>query len=450
MNISIIGTGYVGLVTGVCLAKKGHKVICVDKIQSVVDSINNGITPIYEKNLNEFLIDVLGDKLEATTDIRYAVENSEISIIAVGTPYSESKINLEYVKEAAYDIGMVLKDKKDYHVVCVKSTVIPSTTDTIVLNIIKVASGKKLGEFGLVMNPEFLREGNAIEDFMNPDRIVIGSMDDKSFDEFSKIYKGYFDVPIVRTNTRTAEMIKYATNALLATLISFSNEISAISEEIGDIDSLEVLEGVHMDRRLSVNLEGKLIKPDIVKYLKPGRGFGGSCFPKDVKSIISFSESLGYVPRILKSVIEVNDFQTERLLNLLKEKIGELNGKTITVLGLAFKSGTDDIRESQSIKLIKSLHEKGAIIKCYDPVAVENAKNELKDYSNIEYFDIYEDALANADAAVIMTDWDIISSIDYSEFIKLMKNPVVIDCCRIYDKKEADNSHINYIGIGYR
>jgi len=156
------------------------------------------------------------------------------------------------------------------------------------------------------------------------------------------------------------------------------------------------------------------------------------------------------VPRILKSVIEVNDFQTERLLNLLKEKIGELNGKTITVLGLAFKSGTDDIRESQSIKLIKSLHEKGAIIKCYDPVAVENAKNELKDYSNIEYFDIYEDALANADAAVIMTDWDIISSIDYSEFIKLMKNPVVIDCCRIYDKKEADNSHINYIGIGYR
>lgn len=344
MNISIIGTGYVGLVTGVCLAKKGHKVICVDKIQSVVDSINNGITPIYEKNLNEFLIDVLGDKLEATTDIKYAVENSEISIIAVGTPFTEGKIDLEYVKEAAYDIGMVLKEKKDYHVVCVKSTVIPTTTDTIVLNILEVASGKKLGEFGLVMNPEFLREGNAVEDFMNPDRIIIGTIDDTSFDVFSKIYKDYFSAPIIRTNTRTAEMIKYATNALLATLISFSNEIAAVSEEIGDIDAVEVLEGVHMDRRLSVNIDGKLIKPDIVKYLKPGRGFGGSCFPKDVKSIISFSESLGYVPRILKSVIEVNDFQTERLLNLLKEKIGELNSKSITVLGLSFKPGTDDIR----------------------------------------------------------------------------------------------------------
>lgn len=450
MNISIIGTGYVGLVTGVCLAKKGHKVICVDKIQSVVDSINNGITPIYEKNLNEFLIDVLGDKLEATTDIKYAVENSEISIIAVGTPFTEGKIDLEYVKEAAYDIGMVLKEKKDYHVVCVKSTVIPTTTDTIVLNILEVASGKKLGEFGLVMNPEFLREGNAVEDFMNPDRIIIGTIDDTSFDVFSKIYKDYFSAPIIRTNTRTAEMIKYATNALLATLISFSNEISAISEEIGDIDSLEVLEGVHMDRRLSVNIDGKLIKPDIVKYLKPGRGFGGSCFPKDVKSIISFSESLGYVPRILKSVIEVNDFQTERLLNLLKEKIGELNSKSITVLGLSFKPGTDDIRESQSIKLIKSLQEKGALIKCYDPVAIENAKKELKDYSNIEYFDIYKDALVNADAAVIMTDWDVISSIGYDEFKKLMNNPVVIDGCRIFDKKEAQSNDINYVGIGCR
>ena len=279
---------------------------------------------------------VIGDKLKTTTDIRYAVENTEVSIIAVGTPFSEGKIDLEYVKKVAYDIGMILKEKKDYHVVCVKSTVIPTTTDTVVLNILEVVSGKKLGEFGLVMNPEFLREGNAVEDFMNPDRIIIGTMDDKSFDVFSRIYKEYFDAPIVKTNPRTAEMIKYTSNALLATLISFSNEIAAISEETGDIDALEVLEEVHMDKRLSVNLGGKQMKPDIIKYLKPSRGFGGSCFPKDVKSLINFSERLGYTPRMLKSVIEVNNSQTERLINLLKEKIREINGKTISILGLSF------------------------------------------------------------------------------------------------------------------
>lgn len=446
MNISIIGTGYVGLVTGVCLAKKGHNVICVDRIQNIVDNINCGIAPIFEKHLEDFLQEVVGDKLKATSDIRYAVENSEVSIIAVGTPFSGDSIDLKYVKEAAHDIGMILKEKKDYHVVCVKSTVIPTTTDTMVLSMLEKASGKKLGEFGLVMNPEFLREGNAVEDFMNPDRIIVGAMDDKSFDVFSKIYKDYFDAPIFKTNPRTAEMIKYTSNALLATLISFSNEIAAISEEIGDIDALEVFEGVYMDRRLSFNVEGKTVKPDIIKYLKPGRGFGGSCFPKDVKSLIAFSEKLDYKPKILKSVIEVNELQVERLILKLKNKIGEIRGKIISILGLAFKSGTDDIRESQSIRLIRRLIKEGAVLKCYDPMAVENAVKELKTEANIEFYNSYENALFNADAAVIMVDWDTIANISTDVFKKLMKNPVIIDGCRIL----AEKDDIKYSGMGWR
>ncbi|SHI63117.1 UDP-glucose dehydrogenase family protein [Lutispora thermophila] len=450
MNISIIGTGYVGLVTGACLAKKGHNVICVDRVDNIVNSINSGRSPIFENHLEELLLEVVGCKLKATSDIKYAVENSEVSIIAVGTPFSEGKIDLEYVKEVAYDIGMILKEKEDYHVVCVKSTVVPTTTDTVVMRILEVASGKRLGDFGLVMNPEFLREGNAVEDFMNPDRIVIGAMDDKSFDVFSKIYKGYFDAPIVKTNPRTAEMVKYTSNALLATLISFSNEIAAISEEIEDIDAVEVLEGVHMDRRLSMNIEGRNIRPDIIKYLKPGRGFGGSCFPKDVKSLITFSEKLGYMPKILKSVIEVNESQAERIILKLKNEIGDIKDKTIAVLGLAFKEGTDDIRESQSIKLIRKLMEEDAVLKCYDPVAVENAKKELGEQKNLEFYNDYESALHNANAAVIMTDWDSILNINIDVFTKLMKNPVIIDGCRMFHEKNLRANDIKYAGIGWR
>lgn len=450
MKISIIGTGYVGLVTGVCLAKKGHNVICVDRVESIINSINSGIAPIFEKHLEDLLLEVIRDKLTATSDVGYAVENSEVSIIAVGTPFSEGNIDLKNVKEAAYDIGVILKKKKDYHVVCVKSTVIPTTTDTMILKTLEEASGKKLGEFGLVMNPEFLREGNAVEDFMNPDRIIIGAMDDKSFEVFSKIYKSHFDAPIVKTNSRTAEMIKYTSNALLAALISFSKEIAAISEEIGDTDALEVLEGVHMDRRLSLIVEGKITMPGIIKYLKPSRGFGGSCFPKDVKSLIAFSEKLGYKPKILKSVIEVNESQIERLVLKLKDEIGEIRDKTIAILGLAFKAGTDDIRESQSIKLIRRLIKEGAVLKCYDPIAIENAKKELEEQANLEFYSNYENTLLNADAALIMTDWDTIANISIDVFKKLMKNPVIIDGCRILIKNNIKEQKTKYRGIGLR
>lgn len=451
MNISIIGTGYVGLVSGVCLAYKGHRVICVDKIQSIVDSINKGIAPIYEAHLERMLIDVVNNNnLKATTDLEHAVMNTQISIIAVGTPFIGDSIDLKYVEDAAYDIGTILKNKKDYHVVCVKSTVIPTTTDTLVLKTLQQSSGKTLGDFGLVMNPEFLKEGEAVEDFLNPDRIVIGAMDEKSFEMLKNVYKDYFDAPILKVNPRTAEMIKYTSNSLLATLVSFSNEIAAISEEVGNIDALKVLEGVSLDRRITPNLEGKIIKPDITKYLKPGRGFGGSCFPKDVKSLIAFSEKQGYTPQILKSVIEVNESQTRRMIIALKSEISGIKDKTIAILGLAFKANTDDVRESPSIKLIGELLKEGGKLICYDPIAIENAKKELANNINIKFVDRYEKALERADAAIIMTDWDVILNIAFDEFKKLMKNPTIVDGCRIFDITKAESHGIRYVGIGYR
>ncbi len=449
MKISIIGTGYVGLVTGVCLAFKGHQVICVDKLQCIVDSINSGISPIYEKGLQSMLSHVLNNNsLKATTDLNHAVINSEVSIIAVGTPFDGDNIDLSHIEEVANEIGSILKSKKDYHVVCVKSTVVPTTTDTMIFEVLQQTSGKSLGEFGLVMNPEFLKEGEAVEDFLNPDRIIIGAMNEKSFEVFQKVYESCFDAPIVKVNPRTAEMIKYTSNSLLATLISFSNEIAAISEEIGGIDALQVMEGVSLDKRLTPKVKGELIKPDITKYLKPGRGFGGSCFPKDVKSLIAFSKKQDYIPKILKSVIEVNESQTQRIIETLKKELYYIEGRTIAILGLAFKANTDDIRESPSIKLINELLKNGVKLKCYDPLAIKNAKKELPINEKLILTEDYKEAIMGAHAAMIMTDWESIINISFCEYKKLMKTSVIFDCCRALDNEKATASGVKYIGIG--
>lgn len=451
MKISVIGTGYVGLVTGVCLAFKGHQVFCADKNQSIVDSINSGISPIYEKGLQSLLSYVLNNNsLKATKDLNQAVMSSEVSIIAVGTPFIGDSIDLSHIKEAVYEIGKVLKNKKDYHVVCVKSTVVPTTTDTLVFEILQKASGKSLEEFGLTMNPEFLKEGEAVEDFLNPDRIIIGAIDEKSFQVLKKVYEDCFDAPIIKVNPRTAEMIKYASNSLLATQISFSNEIAAISEEIGDIDALQVMEGVSLDKRLTPKVKGELIKPDITKYLKPGRGFGGSCFPKDVKSLIAFSTKQGYTPKILKSVVEVNESQIQRIIKTLKKELYYIEGRTIAILGLAFKANTDDIRESPSIKLVKELLGKGVKLKCYDPIAINNAKKELSMDEKLKFIENYKEAIMGAHAALIMTDWEGIINIPFSEYKKLMKTPIIFDCCRALDNEKAKAFGVKYIGIGYR
>jgi len=294
MNVSIVGTGYVGLVSGVCLAEKGHKVICVDIDQAKVEKINKGIPPIYEPGLSELLRKNIYINLTATTDLRHAVMDTDLSLIAVETPFDGTEIDLKYVKKVAEQIGAVLKEKAGYHLVVVKSTVVPGTTENVVVPILEQASGKKAGEdFGVGMNPEFLKEGEAIFDFMNPDRIVLGGIDERSINILNDLYGAFGNVDKDRTNSRTAELIKYASNSLLALLISFSNEIGNLCAAVG-VDVVEAMQGVHFDRRFTPMLpSGERIFPSMLTYLVAGCGFGGSCFPKDVNALIAYGKKMG-------------------------------------------------------------------------------------------------------------------------------------------------------------
>lgn len=422
MRISIIGTGYVGLITGACLADLGHEVTCVDVIKEKVDMINSAKAPIYEEGLGELLKKNIGKKLTATLDLANTIKNSEITFIAVGTPSADDgSTDLKYIESAAAGIGKGLQAKNSYHVIVIKSTVPPKTTE-LVGKIIEKESRKKQGkDFGLAMNPEFLREGTAVYDFMNPDRIVIGAVDQKSFEAVKELYS-HFNCPIVKTELRTAEMVKYASNAFLATKITFSNEIGNACKKLG-IDTYEVMNAVGMDKRI-----GRA-------FLNSGIGYQGSCFPKDVKSLIHTIKQTGIEPKILNAVVEVNDKQPFKLLDLSREKVGSLKGKKISILGLAFKPDSDDMRESASIRIIKKLVEEGALIKAYDPAAMENAKKVIKE--KIEYAASLEEALSFSDIVFILTDW--------KEFKNenLYKGKAVFDGRHVLNKK----SDQNYEGI---
>lgn len=409
MKISVIGTGYVGTVSAVCFAELGHEVICVDIDKPKIDKINAGIPPIYEEGLSELLKKHAGKKLKGTSDYRFAVMNSDVSFISVGTPSdADGNIDLGIVKSASSSLGEALKDKKDYHVIVVKSTVVPETTEKVVLPIIEKYSNKHVGDFGIAMNPEFLREGKAIHDFMHPDKIVVGSMDKRSGDIVASLYSG-LNCEVTRTNPRTAEMIKYVNNAFLATKISFSNEIGNICKQL-DINTYEVMKAVGKDARIGPH------------FLNSGAGFGGSCFPKDVKALIGKAKEIGYKPSLLESVMKVNDQQPGRMVLLLKKELGNLKGKKIAVLGLAFKNDTDDIRESRSIPVIKELVDNGAVVNAYDPMANESMSRL---FGNINYFSNAADALKNADGCLVMTEWDEFKSLD-KEF-DLMSTKLIID-----------------------
>lgn len=412
MDISIVGTGYVGLPAGAGLAKHGHDVTCVDIDEEKVEKINRGECPIFEEGLPELLEDVVDEgSLKASTDTGEAVRNSEITFLAVGTPMrDDGSINLDYIKQAAEDVAEGISEKDDYHVVVVKSTVVPKTTEDEIIPIIEEKSGKKAGEdFGVCMNPEFLREGTALNDFLEPDRIVIGELDRKSGDWLEKIYND-FDAPIFRTSLRAAELIKYASNSLLATKISFINEIGNLCKQLG-IDVYEVADGVGMDSR---------IKRD---FLNSGDGFGGSCFPKDVRALISFMEENHVEPRILESTIEVNEQQKTRLVDLLEQRLDDLSGRKIAVLGLSFKPGTDDVRKSPAIPIVERLKQKDAEVSAYDPEAMDNMR---KHHPDIDYCESRQEALQDADAALIVTDWGEFGEITRSE-IKKMNNQLVLE-----------------------
>jgi len=444
VRISIIGTGYVGLVSGICLADRGHQIVCVDIDPAKVAMIANGQAPIHELDLPELLTRHAGKNLTSTADLRAAVLGTELTLIAVGTPYRGDQIDLSQIRAAATAIGEVLRDKDGYHTVIVKSTVVPGTTRDVVIPLLEAASGKQAGpDFGVGMNPEFLREGNAVADFMNPDRIILGGIDERTRDSLAEVYASFRGVDLIRTTTETAEMTKYAANSLLATLISFSNEIGNLCETVGT-DVTDVLNGVHLDRRFAPLLaDGTRIRPGLIEYLEAGCGYGGSCFPKDVRALIAHGRSVGEGMHLLQAVTQINDRQPTRIVDLIRDELAlrgrSIGGSRIAVLGVAFKPGTDDTRESPSIPLIESLLSEGAVITTFDPIARLDDRRVRECANRLE-------AIRDAEVVVVMTRWP--------EFAQLAQDlaaasavatPLVVDARRFL--RAADFTW--YTGVGY-
>lgn len=441
-RISVMGVGFVGLVTGACFADKGHQVACIDVDREKVELINRGQSPIFERGLDELLQRNIGKGLSATLDARQAIVDSDMTFIAVGTPFDGQHIDLTYIKECARVIGEALREKRGYHVVVVKSTVVPGTTDRVVRPILEQASGKKAGaDFGLGMNPEFLTEGEAVGDFMDPDRIVSGGIDERTQTALEAVYEGFPGLRL-RTNNSTAELIKYASNALLANLISFSNEFANLATALGDIDAAEVMRGLHSSRYLTTVLpSGEQIVPPITSFLMGGCGFGGSCLPKDVSALAAQGRQLGLPMKILQGVLDVNLHQHEQVFRLLGKHFSSLEGKRIVVLGLAFRPDTNDMRESPAIPIVKRLVAEGARVTGYDPVAGHEAQKIFGD--TLPLANSLEAALEGAEALVIVTRWA-----EFQRVPELLKKsgakPLVVDGRRLL----AKDSVPRYEGIG--
>lgn len=424
MRVTVIGTGYVGLVSGVCLAHVGHQVTCVDLDVKRVSAINSGETPIAEPRLAELLrAAILNGRFSATTDLRGAVTSGELTMIAVGTPFGEGRIDLRFVLQAARDVGSALRGTSDYHVVVMKSTVVPTTTETDVAAAIAESSGKTIGsEIGLATNPEFLQEGFAVDNFLDPDRIVIGGIDERSTSAVARLYES-FDVPIVLTTPRNAELIKYASNALLATLISFSNELAGLCETIPGLDIETVMDGLHLDRRLSPIVDGERIRPGILSYLRAGYGFGGSCLPKDVQALRSFAASHQVAAPLLASVMSINESRAKSLVTRARDVIGEISGRKIAILGIAFKPGTDDTRDSPALRVIGELVRAEARVQVFDPLASLDPQIS----ENVSAARSMEEALTDASGVFVTTAWPEFVSADWRQLVLKMRKAVIVD-----------------------
>jgi UDPglucose 6-dehydrogenase/GDP-mannose 6-dehydrogenase len=444
MRVSVIGTGYVGLVSGACFAEIGHDCICVDLDAGKVARINAGDPPIHESGLPELLQRHVGRRMRATTDLEGAVRETEVTFIAVGTPFDGERIDLGYVREAARQIGVALRNKTGYHVVVVKSTVVPGTTDGPVREELERASGKHAGDhFGLGMNPEFLTEGVAIDDFMRSDRLVLGGLDERSIDAQRRIYAGFAGVPILETNNGTAEMIKYASNSLLATMISFSNEFAAACEAVGGVDVADVMRGVHLSRYLTgVGADGQRTTAAIASFLWAGCGYGGSCLPKDTQALSAHGRARGVPMPLLDAVIATNKAQPLRMLNLLKRRRHSLAGLRVGVLGLAFKQDTDDMRESPALPIIDLLLGEGARVHAYDPIASETARVALGPRP-VTLMSTLESTVEAAEALLLVTRWREFERLPHL-LAGLPQPPLLVDGRRMIDPASV----ARYEGIG--
>ncbi len=444
MQIAIVGTGYVGLVTGACLADFGLSVTCVDQDETKISLLNSSGVPIYEPNLAPLIEkNISAGRLTFTTDLEKAVKESKVIFIAVGTPPNDDgSANLQQMEKVAEQIAYHLNE---YKVIVNKSTV-PIGTATKIKEIINKYQSKyvipaKAGihpsspsPFDIVSNPEFLREGSAVYDFTHPDKIVIGTTSPKALKIMQEIYRPLYliDTPFVITNPETAELIKYACNAFLATKITFINEIANLCDKVG-ADVHHIAKAMGLDGRISP------------KFLHPGPGYGGSCFPKDTEALYHFASTCGYDFKLLKGVISANNQQRELMVEKIKRHLGNLEGKTIAILGLAFKQNTDDIRQSPSIDIIKLLLKEGAKIKCFDPLAMENTRKILLDLTYCQ--DEYETA-QGSDTLVIATEWNQFRNLDLSKIKKLLKTPILLDLRNLYDPATLKGLGFIYEGVG--
>ena len=445
MNVCVVGTGYVGLVSGVCLAAKGHHVVCVDLRAEVVEALNSGPPHIHERALPELLDEVrTAGRFRATMSLADGLADAAVVLLAVGTPSSEGKIDLTYIRGAAGEIGAHLPKLGRFLSIVVKSTVVPGTTDTIVREILEEKSGFKLGEFGLGMNPEFLREGEAVADFMNPDRVVLGHEDERTRELLEELYAPW-DCEKLAVNTRTAEMIKYANNCLLATQISAVNELANLAAALGGVDIMDVMRGVHADKRWSpIQANGSRLRPEILDYLVPGCGFGGSCFPKDVQALRSQGRAAEAPMQLLDAVLDVNERQPSQIATLLRRKFQSLAGKRLLVLGVAFKPETDDVRESASQKIMAELCAEGAVVFAHDPIAIPNARKawpELK----VSYVEDWENAVEDCDAVIVATKWPVYRKL--ASLNSKLEGKVIVDARRFFQASEFPTSE--YLAIGF-
>ncbi len=428
-NICVIGVGYVGLVTGVCLADMGNRVICVNRDKAKSEGLKRGVMPIFEPGLEEILVrNLQAGRIHFTTSYEEAVADAEFIFIAVGTPSGASgDADLVHVESAAKTIAKTIRRPT----IIVNKSTVPIGTGDLVANIVREHLEEEI-PIAVVSNPEFLREGSAVYDFYNPDRIVLGSTDRKAAERLAELYRP-LKCTVLITDLRTAEMIKYASNAFLANKISFINEIASVCEKLG-ADVKMVAQGMGLDKRIGPS------------FLEAGIGWGGSCFPKDVKALISMAANTGCHPQLLKAVVEINDDQRRQLLIKLQELLGNLRDKQIGILGLAFKPNTDDMRDAPSLDIIRLLHSQGARIKGYDPVSMEVARRAAGGL--ITFCASPMEAAEGVDALVVVTEWNEFKQLDMAAVKEAMRQPVLIDGRNIYDPEKMRELGFKYRGIG--
>lgn len=431
MNISVVGSGYVGLVTGACFAEFGVNVTCVDMDQNKIDLLNKGIAPFFEPGLEELMRKNMNEgRLRFSNNTAETVLNSEVIFIAVGTPSrKDGSADLSYVDSVARTIG---ENLNNYKVVVTKSTV-PVGTGERIRKIIQDMVGN--GQFDIVSNPEFLREGSAIGDFMRPDRVVIGASSDRAISVMKDLYHPLYllETPFIITDIETSEMIKYASNVFLATKISYINEIANLCEKVGA--NVQVV-------AKAMGLDGRIGS----KFLHPGPGYGGSCFPKDARALLQIAESHGYDFKIVREVIQVNNSQRDRMIEKIDHALRGIEGKTIGILGLSFKPNTNDIRESPALDIIQGLISRGAVVKVFDPAAMADSREVLG--GTVTYCNDAYDTASSTDAIVLVTEWNQFRNLGLERLKELMKHPIFIDLRNVYDPERMRKNGFDYYSVG--